>query len=83
MKSAITNQKIIIWAKKEIKRVTFDESSESSPVEPSVRVTVTTSNTTNASKTTISTLEEQQKEHTRLLNEIIKRLPEKKTATKI
>lgn len=42
---------------------------ESSPEERSVRVAMTTSRPTNGIETRISTLEEQQKEHTRFLNE--------------
>lgn len=52
--------------------VTIDESS---PEERSVRVAMTTSRPTNGIETRISTLEEQQKEHTRFLNKTIKRLP--------
>lgn len=66
VKSATTNQKLIIWDKREIKMVTIDESS---PEERSVRVAMTTSRPTNGIETRISTLEEQQKEHTRFLNE--------------
>lgn len=64
--------------------VTFDESFESSLEEPAVRVALRTptSKPTNTIETRISTLEDQQKEHTRLLNGIITRLPEKEQQTK-
>lgn len=53
VKSATTNQKLIIWDKREITMVTIDESS---PEERSVRVAMTTSRPTNGIETRISTL---------------------------
>lgn len=58
MESAITNLKLIIGANRQIKRVTFDMSSESAVEEPSVRVAMTTSKPSDAIETRISTLEE-------------------------
>ena len=81
MKSAITNQKLIGGGRKEVKRVSFNETTLSSPEEPDVRMVNKATPTASKSSSTslesrILKVEDQQQEHTKLLKEIIKKLHE-------
>jgi hypothetical protein len=78
MKSVMTNQKLIDGGKKEVKRVSFNETTLSSPEEPDVRMVNRATPTASKSSSTsldsrISKVEDQQQEHTELLKEIIKK----------
>ncbi|XP_061195172.1 DNA ligase 1-like [Saccostrea echinata] len=81
MKSAITNQKLIMGPKKEVRRVTFEEKSEEIPPiithqeDASIRViNRTTPKTVPSLETRMTALENDNKEFKRMLMEILKRL---------
>ena len=79
MKSAITNQELIGGVKKDIRMVTFSEADQS-PEEPNISVsnsdvgtpTPPTSTNPGTLENQMSKLEEVQKEHTKLLKEIMR-----------